>query len=149
MKYSSKDFGKVPATLKVSVPSNLIHKKLNSEPCGLSQSFSEQRNHFVSIADLPSKVMSMTLGGLKPGQSTRKHRHNYETLIYIISGQGKSLIENTFVQWECGDAIYIPVWAWHQHINTSDKQDCQYIACENAPLLLNIGEIALREESEA
>ena len=100
----------------------------------------------MSVVDLPSRVISMTIGGLEPGQSTNRHRHTYETILYVLEGQGCSLIEDTRVDWEAGDAVYVPVWAWHQHINLSEKNPCRYVAAENAPQLQNLG-VALREEA--
>jgi gentisate 1,2-dioxygenase len=88
----------------------------------------------------------MTIGGLEPGQSTRMHRHNYETIIYVLSGQGASVIGEQRVEWRAGDAFYVPVWAWHQHSNSSAAERAEYVACENAPLLQNLG-VAVREEA--
>jgi len=65
----------------------------------------------------------------------------------VVSGSGMSVIEGQEVQWKAGDAFYVPVWAWHQHINQSQKDSALYIACENAPLLQNLG-AALREEEQ-
>jgi len=106
----------------------------------------ESRKHEVHVVDLPSKSMSMTLGGITPDGSTGKHRHNYETLIYVIQGHGFTQIDDTKVEWSAGDAVYIPVWSWHQHFNASSFDECLYIACENAPLLLSLG-VALRQEA--
>ena len=53
-----------------------------------------QVQHLVRMVDLPSRVLSMTLGGLSPGQATRKHRHNYETIIYVVAGSGVSIVED-------------------------------------------------------
>ena len=83
-----------------------------------------------------------------PEEKTRMHRHNYETLIYIVEGRGYSLIEGKKLEWESGDSIYIPVWNWHQHVNSDQKNQAKYIACENTPLLQNLGGIALREERQ-
>ena len=99
----------------------------------------------MKVVDLPSRFLSMTMGGLEAEQSTRLHRHNYETIIYVLRGQGKSVIEDREVAWKAGDAIYVPMWAWHRHVNTSASEDALYVACENAPQLLNMG-LALREE---
>lgn len=87
----------------------------------------------------------MTIGGLEPMESTRQHRHNYETIIYVIKGRGESLINDRVVQWEAGDAVYVPIWSFHSHRNTSEKEQALYIASENAPMLQNLG-IALRQE---
>lgn len=142
---TSADFGKVPSTLDVDIPERLVHPDVTGKRSDSDRDFSTDRRHAVHIVDLPSRVISMTVGGLEPGQSTRRHRHNYETLIYVLEGQGKSLIGDREVHWQRGDAFYVPIWAWHQHVNISDDQSASYLACENAPHLQNLG-VALREE---
>jgi gentisate 1,2-dioxygenase len=144
--YSSIDFGAVPAQLSEVLPERLLHSNVLGENNSRGDEFSAHRKHRVNIVDLPSKVISMTIGGLEPNQSTRRHRHNYETLIYVLEGNGKSLIGDQEVHWKNGDAFYVPVWAWHQHVNLSATDNATYLACENAPHLQNLG-IALREEA--
>jgi gentisate 1,2-dioxygenase len=143
--YSSKDFPSTRAAFTVEVPSKLHHP--NVAASGAEERFSAERRHAVHVVDLPSKTMSMTVGGLEPGQSSNRHRHTYETLIYILEGQGYSVIEDRTVRWRAGDAIYVPVWAWHNHVNDSSTAACRYLACENMPLLQNLGQLALREEA--
>ena len=145
--FSSKDFGKTPSKLSARMPDKLIHK--NVESTNLDSKFSNERKHPVFVVDLPTIAISMTIGGLDPGKNTNKHRHTYETIIYVIEGSGYTLIEDERVDWEAGDAIYVPVWAWHQHFNKSSENPCKYIAAENAPMLQNLGGIAIREESQA
>lgn len=144
--FSSADFAGVGAQLAADLPETLIHKNVLANDSEYEATFSDQRQHPVHIVDLPSKVISMTIGGLEPGQSSRLHRHNYETLIYILEGTGKSLIGDREVAWATGDAIYVPVWAWHRHTNLATTGRALYLACENAPHLQNLG-IALREEA--
>jgi quercetin dioxygenase-like cupin family protein len=143
---SSKDFPNTLAAIRVEVPDRLIHTKVTGGAG--ARAFSEERKHPVHVVDLPSKTMSMTIGGLEPGQTTNRHRHTYETIIYIVEGEGRTTIEDVTVEWRAGDAIYVPVWAWHHHANASDKNRCLYVACENMPLLANLGGIAIREESK-
>lgn len=145
IQHSSRDFGKVPAELDATLPDRLLHANVTGSETEGDRDFSQHRHHQVNVVDLPSRVISMTVGGLEPGQSTRRHRHNYETLIYVLEGQGKSIIGDREVLWKRGDAFYVPVWAWHQHINLSERK-ASYLACENAPHLQNLG-IALREEA--
>ncbi|MCW7548140.1 cupin domain-containing protein [Photorhabdus sp. APURE] len=143
--FSSGDFNKVPDELIEDKPKQLIHENVLNSEISQDLNFSNERRHKVAMVNLPSKVLSMTLGGLQPGESTRKHRHSYETIIYIVNGEGYSLIGEQHVSWKAGDAIYVPVWAWHQHINSSVTDEALYIACENAPMLQNLG-LAVREE---
>jgi quercetin dioxygenase-like cupin family protein len=141
--FSSKDFHQTFARPTYVKPSHVIHK--NVENAGVHNQFSEERKHPVFFVDLPSKNVSMTIGGLLPGQKTHLHRHTYETVLYVIEGKGWTRVEDEIVEWEAGDAVYIPSWAWHQHQNLSNDQSAKYIACENAPQLQNLG-VALREE---
>lgn len=141
--FSSKDFHQTFARPTFVKPSHVIHK--NVENAGVHNQFSEERKHPVFFVDLPSKNVSMTIGGLLPGQKTNRHRHTYETILYVLEGKGWTMVEDEKVEWEEGDAVYIPSWAWHQHQNLSDTEPARYIACENAPQLQNLG-VALREE---
>jgi pyrroloquinoline quinone (PQQ) biosynthesis protein C/quercetin dioxygenase-like cupin family protein len=141
--FTSADFGRVPSRLTARLPERLVHE--NVIRAGADDEFSSARKHKVHIVDLPSRTLSMTIGHLDDGQSTRLHRHNYETVIYVMQGGGYSRVGDRRVDWKAGDAFYVPVWAEHQHVNTS-SDECIYLACENAPLLQNLGGIALREE---
>lgn len=141
--FSSKDFHQTFARPQYVKPSNFIHR--NVENAGEHNQFSQERKHPVFFVDLPSKNVSMTIGGLLPSQLTNRHRHTYETVLYVLDGQGWTEIEGERVEWQAGDAVYIPSWAWHRHQNVSDLLPARYIACENAPQLQNLG-VALREE---
>jgi pyrroloquinoline quinone (PQQ) biosynthesis protein C/quercetin dioxygenase-like cupin family protein len=143
--FSSSDFWRVPSRLQAVVPERLRHEQVMDKSEGGDERFSAERNHKVNVVDLPSRTISMTIGRLDVEERTRLHRHNYETVIYVLRGQGYSMVGGRQVPWRAGDAIYVPVWASHQHVNTSDDE-CVYVACENAPLLQNLGGIALREE---
>lgn len=144
-KFSSGDFWKVPSSLQVVLPDRLHHHDVLSAKTNGSESFSTERQHQVHIVDLPSFSLSMTIGHLYPGQATRPHRHNYETVIFILEGTGITKIEDRMIEWMAGDAVYIPVWALHSH-HAGMSSEARYLACENAPLLQNLGGIALRKE---
>lgn len=147
-RFSSGDFWRVPSQLSVRMPERLKHAAVMDSARTADQAFSRQRKHKVHIVDLPSTTISMTIGRLDVDESTRLHRHNYETVIYVISGKGSSRVGEREVQWEAGDAFYVPVWAEHRHANLG-SEECVYLACENAPLLQNLGGIALREELDS
>jgi quercetin dioxygenase-like cupin family protein len=144
--FASADFGKVPPSLTADRPERLLHADILHGVAPGDGKFSQERRHLVRMVDLPSRALSMTVGGLAVGEATRKHRHNYETIIYVVAGTGASVIEDREVRWRAGDAFYVPTWAWHQHSNTSATEAALYVACENAPMLQNLG-IALREEA--
>jgi len=145
MTFSSKDFGKTKPQFEVQIPEKLIHKNVINKD-SKDNRFSEERKHPVFVVDLPTKNLSMTVGGLDPSQTTNRHRHTYETVIYIIKGEGVTTVEGREVHWSAGDALYIPQWAWHHHRNKNSDSECVYLACENAPQMQNLG-VAIREEA--
>ena len=141
--FSSKDFHETYSRPQYVKPAKLVHK--NVEQAGEHDQFSTERKHPVFFVDLPSKNVSMTIGGLLPDQITNRHRHTYETVLYVLEGEGWTEIEGERVDWKAGDAVYIPSWAWHRHGNHNGDNSAKYLACENAPQLQNLG-VALREE---
>ncbi len=143
-KFHSADFHKTPPRPNVVMPEKLVHHCVEDQ--GKQEGYSQERKHPVFFVDLPSHTISMTIGWLEPGQSSNRHRHTYETILYVLEGEGYSDVHGQRIEWKAGDALYIPVWAWHNHVNTSKTQRARYLACENAPLLQNIGGVALREE---
>jgi quercetin dioxygenase-like cupin family protein len=142
--YHSADFDKTPPRPRVVMPEKIIHRQVEAD--GERGEYSKERKHPVFFVDLPSRCISMTIGWLEPGQSSNRHRHTYETILYVLEGEGYSQIGPERVEWKAGDAVYIPVWAWHNHVNTSTTGRARYLACENAPILQNLGGVALREE---
>ena len=127
------------------MPQKIAHH--NVEGSGSKEAYSAERKHPVSFVDLPSHAISLTIGGLVPGGKSNRHRHTYETILYVLEGEGYSMIEDVRIDWKKGDAVYIPVWAWHHHVNMSAKDPAKYLACENAPMLQNMGRLAIREEA--
>jgi len=144
-KYSSADFGETAEKLTALLPRKLAHKQVALGD--VNEQFSSERKHPVHIVDLPSHSISMSIGGLMPGDRSNRHRHSYETVAYILEGRGYSMIEDIKIEWQAGDAIYIPSWAWHHHVNLDEDKPAKYLACENAPLLQNLGQLAIREEA--
>jgi gentisate 1,2-dioxygenase len=121
-----------------------IHRQIENFQ---DEQFSKERQHPCYIAKLPSHTASMNVGVVVAGGTSGNHRHYYESLIYIIKGNGYSVVEGNKVEWEAGDIIYAPPWSWHQHFNTDPDNEVRYVAYTNAPLLQNVGGIARREEA--
>lgn len=144
--FHSADFDKTPPTFQVVMPDRLAHRGVEKEE--VRSAYSQERKHPVHFVDLPSHAISMTIGGLPPEGRSNRHRHSYETILYVLEGRGYSMIEDQRVEWEAGDAVYIPVWAWHHHVNTDSAKPARYLACENAPMLQNAGRLAIREEAK-
>ena len=126
----------------VVLPEKLIHHDVTrvgeASPSGTKPPF--------FVVDLPTRSLSMTIGLLLPGEVTGKHRHSYESVMYITQGEGYTMIEEERVAWKAGDAIYIPVWTWHYNVNTSSQHPAGYVSCDNAPQMHQAG-VALFEQA--
>lgn len=140
----SEEAGKTLGNVEFKPEKYTIHRQVERS---LDSKFSQERHHPVYIAKLPSHCVSMNVGIVNAGDIGGNHRHYYESMIYIIQGKGYSIVEGVKVEWEAGDVVYVPPWAWHQHFNTNPDKEVRYIASTNAPLLQNVGNIARREEA--
>ena len=78
------------------------------------------------------------------GWKTLGHRHTVEAVIYILEGRGHSIIDSVRYDWEAGDFICVPIFAWHRHINRGDR-DVVYSACTSGPMSMALG-IAVYED---
>ncbi|MGR3317319.1 MAG: cupin domain-containing protein [Candidatus Anammoxibacter sp.] len=141
---SSADFGSTTDNVQVKIPDTVIDKQIENRKDNV---YSEERQCSVFLANIPSFTISVNITVIKKGSNDRKHRHYYETLMFILDGRGHSVIEGEKVEWEAGDALHIPPWSWHQHFNSDPQREIRYLAATNAPLLQNVGGIAKREEA--
>ncbi len=142
--YHSADFDKTPPEPHVIIPDKLIHEGVES--AGKQGGLFEERKHPVFFVDLPSKTISLTIGWLDPGQSSNMHRHTYETILYVLEGEGYSQVQDEKIPWKMGDALYIPglgLAQAHQYRHGSRSLSC---SVKTRPCSKNIGGIALRQE---
>lgn len=134
-KIVTKDFYQKAAFPTLVIPEKLLHQNVEQS----NAEFSDNGMQPFFIVDLPTKTMSMTIGTLQPKVKSGKHRHSYETVMYIIEGEGYTIIEERKIEWKKGDAVYFPVWTWHYNVNTSESVVAKYVSCDNAPHLHSIG----------
>ncbi len=140
---TSADFGKTTDDVKVKMPGKVIVHQLEKHK---NFSYSEERQCSVSISDIPSYTIGVDITTISPNSNDRKHRHYYETILFVLEGMGYSIVEGDKVDWKAGDALHIPPWAWHQHFNTDLDKEVKFLSGTNAPLLQSIGDIDCREE---
>ena len=79
------------------------------------------------------------------GWKTLGHRHTVEAVIHVLQGSGHSIIDGVRYDWEEGDFISVPMFAWHRHINTGSK-DFIYVAATTGPLSLALGLAVYEDE---
>ena len=87
-----------------------------------------------------NRVLSSHLAELAPGGNSVRHRHTTEAVIYIVLGEGYSIVNyegqpEERVEWREGMLFSPPVWAWHQHFNSSDTEPVRYLAVQDTGLI--------------
>jgi 1-hydroxy-2-naphthoate dioxygenase len=83
---------------------------------------------------------------LRPGQSTRPHRHSSSSVYFVVRGSGSTEIEGTTIEWNAKDLFVVPNWSWHRHENRSLDDDAVLFSVNDIPLLRFLG--LYREEPE-
>jgi quercetin dioxygenase-like cupin family protein len=84
------------------------------------------------------------LSELPAGGVSVKHRHTTEAVLYIVRGKGHTTVgydgqEEERIDWEEGDLLGIPLWAWHQHFNDSDTEVARYLAIQDTFTIKQLG----------
>ena len=101
--------------------------------------FNNRTHRFFTSKHLPSEA--------EEGQTwkTLGHRHTVEAVIHWLAGQGYSIIDGKRYDWEAGDFICVPMFAWHRHINTGNIP-ALHIASTTGPLSMGIGQAVYEDE---
>ena len=90
------------------------------------------------------KQMDTTLIEIPPGGQVAAHQHLAEEMIYIVSGDGYTLMWNQSGEkkirydWAEGDMLSPTLNAWHQHYNNSSDTPARYLSVSSSPLTNNL-----------
>jgi gentisate 1,2-dioxygenase len=76
---------------------------------------------------------------------TLGHRHTVEAVIHWLTGKGYSIVDGKRYDWEAGDFICVPIFAWHRHINLGDEP-AMHVASTTGPLYMGIGQAVYEDE---
>ena len=71
--------------------------------------------------------LSMALFEIAAGAAQSKHRHPGEAILYIVDGEGYSVIDGKRYDWKTGDAVIVHQYVWHQHFNRSSDRPATVI----------------------
>jgi gentisate 1,2-dioxygenase len=67
--------------------------------------------------DRPTRVLDAHVHEVDPGTVTTIHRHSWDAILFMVSGQGWTEVDGVRYDWKPWDAIHIPAWSWHRHGN--------------------------------
>lgn len=68
--------------------------------------------------------MSSYLQLLRNDEHTRAHRHVAGTGYHVAEGGSTSIIGGQRYDWEAGDTLVVPAWAWHEHASSRGTPSC-------------------------
>ena len=71
---------------------------------------------------------------LHPGEEVPNHRHNSYAIYHILQGRGYTIVENVKYEWEKGDTLSCPAWAYHAHYPQGDEDTIMYVV-QDMPML--------------
>ncbi len=79
---------------------------------------------------------------IPPGKSTIPQRYLFEEILYVLNGEGESVIWNPggakrTVRWQAGAILGPPLNAWRQHFNRGNKP-VRLLAITNAPVVIDL-----------
>jgi mannose-6-phosphate isomerase-like protein (cupin superfamily) len=80
---------------------------------------------------------------LAPGAGTSPQKHLYEEVVYVLSGNGSTVVQHpnghthTF-EWQQGSLFALPLNARYEHFNVSGETAARMGVVTNLPLVLNV-----------
>ena len=80
---------------------------------------------------------------IAPGGKTAPQRHVYESVVYVLAGQGSTSVESPSgerhsFEWQTGSLFAIPLNASYRHYNGSGSEPARFVAVTDLPLVLNL-----------
>lgn len=76
---------------------------------------------------------------LRPGGVTRATRTNASAILHVVRGRGRTIVGDQKLEWETGDCLAIPHWAWVQHENRSASEPAFLFGSTDTPILQAFG----------
>ena len=84
------------------------------------------------------RIVSFELAELAPGSAGTMHRQLHESTMLVLSGEGYTMANGVRYSWTEGDALQVPLFMWHEHVNTGQQQ-ARYARFGTTPLFQHLG----------
>ncbi len=91
------------------------------------------------------QTLGASMQMLRPGEHTKAHRHTGSYLYHVAKGSGHSIINGQRFDWTERDIFCVPSWAWHEHVNGSDRDNACLFCLNDLPVMRALG--LYREEA--
>src|SRR5438105_3376508 len=71
---------------------------------------------------------------IRPGEHTRAVRDTASRIYHVLDGRGVSIIGGKRLEWEKGDTLCAPTWAWREHMVASSDSMGVLFSFDDAPI---------------
>ncbi len=88
--------------------------------------------------DRPTRCLDALVHEVDPGTVTTVHRHSWDAILFMVSGEGWTEVDGVRYDWKPWDAIHIPAWSWHRHGNDGTKCG-RFMSYSSEPMLDTLG----------
>jgi len=105
----------------------------------------EYLNPLTGRSVLPT--LSCRVQWLPPGFVGAKTRRTSSAIHFTVQGEGRTVVDQTELDWGRHDSFVVPNWSWHQHINPSRSEPAILFTLSDVPILEVFG--LYREETRA
>ena len=76
----------------------------------------------VDRAPFPAEVIDARVVRIPPHKNNERHKHAHETVFYFVSGTGRVMVDDRWIEVEPGACVFVPRWAVHQSQNQGDTE---------------------------
>jgi len=81
----------------------------------------------------PSRVIDTRMIEIAPGARTSTHRHTHSAELFVLEGEGYTVVNDRKFTWSKWDAFCIPSNSWHYTVNTGSTP-AKFVSISDAPL---------------
>ena len=91
-----------------------------------------------------NRTLNAHMSEVPPRSAKKPHHHLNEAIIYILQGQGYTLLYEKEgdtprkIEWKEGAVVAVPLDYWHQHYNSHRSEPVRYLGFKNTPLMYKL-----------
>jgi pyrroloquinoline quinone (PQQ) biosynthesis protein C/quercetin dioxygenase-like cupin family protein len=111
-------------SLANGLPDSALHHRPADTTQSLYANQVDKLNIQFTVERLPlsAEVLDPRMVRIPPGKFNEKHKHAHETLIHILEGSGRVLVDDRAIAILPGDTVLVPRWSLHQTQNLSNVE---------------------------
>jgi gentisate 1,2-dioxygenase len=98
--------------------------------------------------DRPTRCLDAHVHEVDPGKETTIHRHSWDAILFMVSGEAWIEVDGVRHDWKTWDAIHVPAWSWHRHGNAGTKP-ARFMSYSSEPMLDSLGMAVIEDRGDA